>query len=96
VVDPTDGLAAFTSFTVERAAGNLALVRCTARTGRMHQVRAHLAHLAAPILGDTLYGGTPHGDGFFLHASTIAFTLGGERIEVASPLPARFDAALAT
>jgi 23S rRNA pseudouridine1911/1915/1917 synthase len=96
VVDQTDGLAAFTSFTVERAAGNLALVRCTARTGRMHQVRAHLAHLAAPILGDTLYGGTPHGDGFFLHASTIAFTLGGERIEVASPLPARFDAALAT
>ncbi|MFN0250694.1 MAG: RluA family pseudouridine synthase [Kofleriaceae bacterium] len=96
VVDQTDGLAAFTSFAVERTAGTLALVRCTARTGRMHQVRAHLAHLAAPILGDTLYGGTPHGDGFFLHASTIAFTLGGERIEVASPLPARFDEALAS
>ena len=94
VVDQTDGLAAFTAFAVERTEGLLALVRCTARTGRMHQVRAHLAHLAAPILGDTLYGGTPHGDGFFLHAATIAFTLGGERIEVASPLPPRFTAVL--
>ncbi len=95
VVDQTDGLAAFTAFSVERTAQTLALVRCTARTGRMHQVRAHLAHLAAPILGDTLYGGTPHGDGFFLHAASIAFDLGGERIEVVSPLPARFEAALA-
>jgi 23S rRNA pseudouridine1911/1915/1917 synthase len=96
VVDQTDGLAAFTEFAVERTAGTLALVRCTARTGRMHQVRAHLAHLAAPILGDTLYGGTPHGDGFFLHAASIAFSLGDERIEVTSPLPARFEAVLAT
>lgn len=95
VVDQTDGLAAYTAFTVEKATGTLALVRCDARTGRMHQVRAHLAHLAAPILGDTLYGGSPHADGFFLHASSIAFTLGDERIEVTSPLPARFEAALA-
>ncbi len=95
VVDQTDGLAAYTAFTVEKATGTLALVRCDARTGRMHQVRAHLAHLAAPILGDTLYGGSPHGDGFFLHASSIAFTLGGERVEVSSPLPARFEAVLA-
>jgi len=94
VVDQTDGLAAFTEFVVEKTSGTLALVRCTARTGRMHQVRAHLAHLAAPILGDTLYGGSPHGDGFFLHAATIAFPLGTERIEVSSPLPARFEEVL--
>jgi 23S rRNA pseudouridine1911/1915/1917 synthase len=94
VVDQTDGLAAYTAFAVEKATSTLALVRCDARTGRMHQVRAHLAHLAAPILGDTLYGGSPHGDGFFLHAASIAFTLGGERIEVTSPLPARFEAVL--
>lgn len=110
-VDQTDGLAAYTSFSVEKswtvaadalagATGSpgrqveLALVRCTAQTGRMHQVRAHLAHLAAPILGDTLYGGSPYEGGFFLHASSIAFTLGGERIQVTSPLPARFEAVL--
>jgi 23S rRNA pseudouridine1911/1915/1917 synthase len=102
IVDQTDGLAAYTAFTVESSwtttangrTTELALVRCSAQTGRMHQIRAHLAHLAAPILGDTLYGGSPHEGGFFLHASSIAFDLGGERIEVTSPTPARFEAVL--
>jgi len=39
-----------------RACG-LALVECELLTGRTHQVRVHLAHLGAPILGDPLYGG---------------------------------------
>ena len=69
-----------------------ALVRCVAQTGRMHQVRAHLAHVGSPIAGDTLYGGKPLGDdeGFFLHAAMIAFPFGGEQIRVEAPLPERF------
>jgi 23S rRNA pseudouridine1911/1915/1917 synthase len=97
-VDATDGLAAYTEFAVERAAADHALVRCIAQTGRMHQVRAHLAHVGAPITGDTLYGGRPlpgH-DGFFLHAATIALPLGADRLVVEAPLPDRFIAALAT
>ena len=35
----------------------LALVECKLLTGRTHQIRLHLSHLGAPILGDTLYGG---------------------------------------
>jgi 23S rRNA pseudouridine1911/1915/1917 synthase len=96
-VDHTDGLAAHTAFVVERATETHALVRCTAHTGRMHQVRAHLAHSGAPIAGDTRYGGAPLAghDGFFLHAARLAVTLGTEAIVIEAPLPARFTAALA-
>jgi 23S rRNA pseudouridine1911/1915/1917 synthase len=91
-VDYSDGLPAETTFTVEHATAKHALVRCRARTGRMHQVRAHLAHVAAPIAGDALYGGAPvpgH-DGFFLHGSSLALTIGGEALTITAPVPARF------
>ena len=37
-------------------AGPLALVEAMPVTGRMHQIRVHLAHLGYPILGDKIYG----------------------------------------
>ena len=33
-------------------------------TGRFHQIRAMLAHLGFPLIGDTLYGGRARGDEF--------------------------------
>ena len=98
IVDHTDGLAAYTSFVVDRATNTHALVRCDARTGRMHQIRAHLSYVGAPIVGDTLYGGKPlegH-EGFFLHAAAIMFPFGTERIRVDAHPPDRFAAAIAT
>ena len=35
------------------------LVRCILHTGRTHQIRVHMAHIAHPLLGDALYGGQP-------------------------------------
>lgn len=93
VVDVVQGLAAHTTFTVERTAPDYSLVRCAAHTGRMHQVRAHLAHVASPIAGDTRYGGfdVPDHPGFFLHAATLTLP---DATALDAPLPARFTAAL--
>jgi 23S rRNA pseudouridine1911/1915/1917 synthase len=37
-------------------AGALSLIEARPITGRMHQIRVHVAHLGFPILGDKLYG----------------------------------------
>jgi len=96
-IDLSEGLAAYTEIAVERRSPKHALVNCVAQTGRMHQVRAHLAHVGAPITGDTLYGGAPLPgvDGFFLHAASITLPLGRERLIADAPIPIRFSRALA-
>ena len=67
--------------------------------GFRHQVRAHLAHLGLPIIGDPLYGAViPPGAAprMYLHACRIelAHPLSGERLTVISPLPPEFEALL--
>jgi 23S rRNA pseudouridine1911/1915/1917 synthase len=97
VVDVAEGLPAYTEIAIERQSPDHALVRCIAQTGRMHQVRAHLAHVGAPITGDTLYGGAvlPGHDGFFLHAVSITLPIHDDRLVVEAPIPDRFQHALA-
>lgn len=46
----------------ERDGKLYAMIRCEPETGRMHQLRVHLAHAGHPIVGDKLYndGGRPY------------------------------------
>jgi tRNA pseudouridine32 synthase/23S rRNA pseudouridine746 synthase/23S rRNA pseudouridine1911/1915/1917 synthase len=49
-------LAAVTTYRTLNAEGGLSFIEAKPKTGRTHQIRVHLAHIGAPILGDPLYG----------------------------------------
>lgn len=49
------GRPAVTAYRVVEARGATTLVERIPETGRMHQLRVHLAHLGTPLLGDLLY-----------------------------------------
>jgi 23S rRNA pseudouridine1911/1915/1917 synthase len=55
-----------------RGHGELFLVEVRACRAYRHQVRAHLAAIGAPILGDALYGGA-FGPRHYLHAARLSF-----------------------
>jgi tRNA pseudouridine32 synthase/23S rRNA pseudouridine746 synthase len=91
IVDPTHGKAALTEWRLDPRFDDARRVQLFPRTGRTHQLRVHAAHplgLAAPILGDRLYG-LASGERLLLHAERLAFThpRTGRRIEVESQPP---------
>jgi 23S rRNA pseudouridine1911/1915/1917 synthase len=91
-------LPARTEFRLRAAGDETSLVEASLTTGRAHQVRAHLAHLGAPILGDQLYGdpaalglAAARGvEGFRLHAWQLSFVhpVTGERVSFVAAPPA--------
>jgi 23S rRNA pseudouridine1911/1915/1917 synthase len=75
-----------------------ALLTVQLETGRMHQIRVHLAAIGLPVVGDHAYGVSEPGLARqFLHAARLAFAhpFSGERVEVESPLPPDLEATLA-
>lgn len=88
------GKRAITRYVVLASAADRAWIRLFPKTGRTHQLRVHLAHLGAPILGDRLYGAAQSAPRLMLHAHMVelpAAIVGAVRRFVA-PLPPDFVA----
>lgn len=54
-----DGKPAVTDFRVVARRAGHTLIEAYPRSGRLHQIRAHLSHLGLPMVGDKLYGRDP-------------------------------------
>jgi 23S rRNA pseudouridine1911/1915/1917 synthase len=88
-----------TRYEVRRALPEHTLLEVRIVTGVMHQIRAHLAFLGHPVVGDVVYGGPaaalPGLERHFLHASLLGFERPeGGRVRVESPLPAELTRTL--
>jgi 23S rRNA pseudouridine955/2504/2580 synthase len=103
-VDRDNGLPAKTRWRlVDRAGNRAAWVELQPLTGRTHQLRAHMASIGHPIVGDAKYGGP---EAFLtggisrklhLHARRIKIDAPeGGAIDVTADLPAHFTESLAT
>jgi len=99
--DHPDAQAASTRYRTLAANDVAALVELAPRTGRMHQLRVHMASIGRPIAGDPRYGGALVLMGspvprLMLHAAALVFPhpAGGER-RIEAPIPADMAAVLA-
>ena len=88
-IDP-NGKPAQTTYHVLTENDTQSLVELKPTTGRTHQLRVHLAHLNAPILGDRVYGKSSDCR-MMLHAQKLEITLpSGERKVFEAAIPDEF------
>jgi len=83
----SNGKSAVTAYRVLSSSQQYSLVELQPTTGRTHQLRVHMAQLAHPIVGDTLYGGEA-ADRLYLHAQSLEITLPNKQrqtFKVAAP-----------
>jgi len=99
VVNPPGGKTAITDYeTLATDAATLtALILCHLHTGRTHQIRVHMHHKGAPLVGDPIYGKpskTSEQTGrLMLHAWRLAFNhpVTGKRLQFEAPIPPEFE-----
>lgn len=86
------GREAITEYRVIDQNEKYSLIELKPQTGRTHQLRIHLAHIGAPILGDPVYNPkSPKADRMYLHASILEITVpSGKRLTFTANLPEEF------
>ncbi len=91
------GKEAISEFTTLLTNGELSLVKADIFTGRTHQIRVHLKHLKAPVLGDLLYGSPSKAKAFgvsrpLLHAARVELPhpVTKKSLIIEAPLPEDF------
>jgi 23S rRNA pseudouridine1911/1915/1917 synthase len=86
---------ALTHFEVIAEKNDFSLVQASPKTGRMHQIRLHLASIGHPVVGDLVYGNKAEDElgikRHLLHAKSISFVLLGQKYSVSAPIPADFE-----
>lgn len=91
--DHPDAEAARSRYRTLKAVHGAALMEMEPETGRMHQLRVHLASIGRPIAGDPRYGGALMIGGeavprLMLHAAALAFPHpAGGRKRIEAPMP---------
>jgi RluA family pseudouridine synthase len=100
-----DGLFSRTRYRLEAFDNDRSRIELFLDTGRTHQIRAHMAHAGAPLVGDTRYGDAALDEHLFssrrdvpvrlyLHAwkLTVPHPSTGKPLRLVSPLPSGFAA----
>ncbi len=82
--------AAITDVRVLKRGESMTLVELMPRTGRTHQLRAHMSSIEHPIVGDIAYGSTVSADRIMLHATSLTCMLDRKEMSFDSPTPATF------
>lgn len=98
VVTPPAGRASITDYQVlwGDAATRTALVLCHLHTGRTHQIRVHMKHKGAPLIGDPIYAQTQRQTAQTGRLMLHAWKLGidhprtGERLHFTAAIPPEF------
>ncbi|MFT7559365.1 MAG: 23S rRNA pseudouridine1911/1915/1917 synthase [Flavobacteriales bacterium] len=80
-----------THFETQRTVNDRSLLEVQLETGRQHQIRAHMAWLGHPVIGDPRYG--TDGPRMGLHAARLSITRPktGERLTFETPAPNDFN-----
>lgn len=74
-IDTDEGVDAETAWRLSSLAEATSELICQPKTGRTHQIRAHLASIGHPVLGDTRYGAAAdRAPRVMLHAERLRFT----------------------